>query len=111
MVGGSFESGKEFGEKAKTMSWEGFPAVMDAQAEGLKKLISGISDKDYEGKIVDLPPIGKGPIGEMLVNTSLKFLTAYRMQLFLYAKMNGAAALDTWDCWRGVANPQKAAAK
>jgi hypothetical protein len=50
-------------------------------------------------------------LGEALIELVLKTATAYRMQLFLYAKASGSAQLTSSDCWQGVAAKQKAAAQ
>lgn len=107
---GSFDAVKPYREEAATMPAERFPQAMDRQAAALEEFLAGVSDADFQDRDVSLPPIMVGKLGEALVNASLKFLAAYRMQLFLYAKMTGARDLDTWDCWRGMTNPQKAAA-
>ena len=43
------------------------------------------------------------PLGRALLEMPLKWMTAYRMQLFLYAKAAGAVDLTTADNWRGAA--------
>ncbi len=107
---GSFEAVKPYSAAAAQISPAEFPAAMDRQAAALKEFLTGIPDAEFENRDVSLPPIMVGKLGEALVNASLKFLAAYRMQLFLYAKMAGAKDLDTWDCWRGMENPGKKAA-
>lgn len=106
-LAGTFEAMKPLVEAARTMPPSEFPAAMDRQAAALRDLVGSLSDDDYRSRPVTLPPVATGALGEVLVNTSLKFLTAYRMQLFLYAKMAGVETLDTWDCWRGQTNPHK----
>jgi hypothetical protein len=41
-------------------------------------------------------------LGRALVETTLKWLTAYRMQLFLYAKASGNEKIGTANNWAGV---------
>ena len=54
----------------------------------------------------DLPNLGKLYWGEevdldiAVVEVPLKWLVAYRMNLFLWAKESGANHLDRTDCWR-----------
>lgn len=110
-LAGSFEAVKPYAQAAASMPAEEFPAAMDRQAAALKEAIEGVSDADYAERDMTLAPMIQGKLCEALTNTSLKFLTAYRMQLFLYAKASGAADLDTWDCWRGQTNPKKTAAQ
>ncbi len=54
----------------------------------------------------DLPHLGRLHWGEevdlrmAVVEVPLKWLTAYRMNLFLWTKESGAHTLDRSDCWR-----------
>ncbi len=41
-------------------------------------------------------------LGAALVNFPLKFLAAYRMQLFLYLKSTLTEELTTMNCWFGM---------
>lgn len=43
--------------------------------------------------------------GAALINMPLKCLVAYRMQLFLYAKLVGLTELGSANCWVGVDMP------
>ncbi len=112
MLAESAEPIKPLAEAASRMTAAEFPAAMDRQAAALKELFAEVSDDDYENRHIvmpstNTPPTVQGKLCELLVNRSLKFLAAYRMQLFLYAKMTGAKDLDTWDCWRGIENPAR----
>jgi hypothetical protein len=51
-------------------------------------------------KEVEMPWKGKMPLGAAIINAPVKWLTTYRMQLFLYLKMNGRPELATGDAWR-----------
>ena len=48
------------------------------------------------------------PLGAAILNGPAKWLAAYKMQLFLYAKASGAPELKTSNLWRG-ADPKPAA--
>ncbi|MCZ7643703.1 MAG: hypothetical protein M5U26_00220 [Planctomycetota bacterium] len=87
--------------KTKEMPPEAFPAEIDAQGERLEKLIAGIPEADYQGRGVTLPNGMNLPLGEALMMFGLKFLTAYKMQFFLYIKANGVSNIGTSNCWMG----------
>ena len=83
------------------LPFEGFPAAMDAQVAKVESLSAAVSDADLQTRLVKLPWGATMPLGEALVSTALRFLTAYRMQLFLHLKAHGQTALNTRDCWLG----------
>ncbi len=78
-----------------------FPKAMDRQMRELKALLGRIPEREFETRKVVLPWGFRGTLGAVLMNTSFKWLVAYRMQLFLYAKAAGASQLSTSDCWMG----------
>lgn len=92
---------------APEMKLEDFPAAMDRQLAALEKLLEPLSEEDLESRRVPLPWGTESTLGEALVNTSLKFLAAYRMQLFLQLKVGGVQPLDTFNCWLGCDRPGK----
>jgi hypothetical protein len=110
-LAGTFEAFMPHAKATEKMTAAELAAALDRQLVALKALIGGIPDADYEGKDLAIPPVVSGKTCEVLVNTTLKFMTAYRMQLFLYAKAAGAKEIDTWDCWRGQTRPPAAARK
>lgn len=81
-----------------TMKFEDFSARMDEQMEKIRNLLAGITDDELLTKKVNLPWRETTTLGEALMETSLKWMTAYKMQLFLYLRMNGLE-VDTGDCW------------
>jgi hypothetical protein len=78
-----------------------FPAEMDRQAEYMRRRFAAWTDADLVSRIVWTPPGGEMPLFKALITTVLGFLTAYRMQLFLYARQNGAD-VGTVDNWVGL---------
>jgi hypothetical protein len=110
-VAGTY-SGAEWDElekKSQSITVDNFGAAMKRQAREIGKLLSKIDDaalrkrksKTWDGMSLSL--------GAVLIGIVLKFLTAYRMQLFLYAKASGASHLGTSDCWAGKAMKKKKA--
>ncbi len=92
-------------EKASTMAAAEFPERMEAQLEECRKIVAGLSDEDLGNRRVTLPWGEEGILGPVLVSLCLRFLTAYRMQLFVYAKAGGHPELSTYNCWMGIDAP------
>ncbi len=104
IVRGNWELAKDFRVKAEKMQAHEFPRAMDAQARSLESLFADLLPEDFERE-VRFPWGAQAKLGEGLINTTLKFLTAYRMQLFLYAKIAGVKDLSTMNCWMGMDTP------
>ncbi len=79
---------------------ECFPEAMDMQMEEIARLFTRITEDDLYTKIVVYPWRARAPLGEAIIETSIKWLAAYKMQLFLTMKMAGGNdELSTLDCW------------
>jgi len=77
-----------------------FIPAMDAQIELATKLFDSITEDDLQNKIVDYPWGEKAPLGEAIIATCIKWLTAYKMQLFMNLKLSSEEKLGTPDLWR-----------
>ena len=85
---------------SKTMPHEQFLAAMDAQLVSIKDLFDQISDDDLFQKEITYPWSGsKDSLGEGIIATSVKWLAAYKLQLFLFIKLSGDQKLSTADAW------------
>ena len=78
-----------------------FLGTLDREVDGFIKLVNSFKESDFTTKQATLPTGQKVKVGTALLNFGLKFLTAYRMQLFLYLKA-GQPELSTLNCWVGV---------
>jgi hypothetical protein len=96
----NFEFYKELSDAALNFKAENFDAAMDAQLNSIKKLFEKFNDADLLSKNVMMPFGEKLPLGEAIIKTTVKHLTGYRMQLFLYLKILGIQ-LNTVNCWLG----------
>ena len=83
-----------------TLTIENFPARIDQQWEEIKVYMNEITEEDLMQKEVEMPWKEKMPLGAAIINAPVKWLATYRMQLFLYLKMNGRPELATGDAWR-----------
>lgn len=85
---------------SKTMAHEQFLTVMDEQLITIKNLFNQVSEDDLLHKEITYPWSGvKAPLGEAIIATSIKWLAAYKLQLFLFIKLCGDKQLATADAW------------
>ena len=92
----------------KELGPEEIPAAIEAEEQEIRRLMDGLSESDLQ-RPTDMQDMGQWTLGSWIQGTGLKFATAYKMQLFLYAKAAGNKNLDTWDAWMdtgGVPRPQ-----
>jgi hypothetical protein len=95
--------------EAKQVEPATFAKAMDRQLSAITKLLKPFTDAKLAKKATKTWSGQKLTLGEAMVEMVLKTLTAYRMQLFLYAKASGASQLGTSDCWHGKAAKAKKA--
>jgi hypothetical protein len=94
--------GQYFGEKtavSKQLTPEMFLAAMDEQMNDIHEVFSKISEEDLYQKEITYPWGAKGPLGEGIINTTIKFLAAYKLQLFISIKLCSDQQLGTADAW------------
>jgi hypothetical protein len=105
MVAGSWEGAEEAEHASDALPAEAVPAALDRQMADLHALLAPLSPADFLEREAELPWGQRVKLGRALVDTALKTLVAYRMQLFLYAKGMGNHALGPSNCWVGVDRP------
>lgn len=99
IIAGDWSVGTPANEATKNMPASDFPRNMRWQCEEVARMVRSANPVALENDIMSFPwgePMKKG---EALVNHPLRFLTGYRMQLFLYLKSAGAGHLATKDLW------------
>lgn len=84
---------------AQQMQHEQFLPLMDDQIEMVKNLFDQITEEDLHQKEVSYPWGAKAPLGEAIITTTIKWLAAYKLQLFLYVKLCTDQKLGTADAW------------
>ena len=99
---GNFDRYQELSKASESVTAEGFGAAMDAQADQLKSFFAELSDESFEKGEGMHPLDGKMPLAFALVEVPLKWMVAYRMQLFLYCKAAGNDTIWSPNCWGGV---------
>lgn len=98
---------KPYTESVQQMTAEEFPAAMEKQKEEITRMINSIPEEDFATKEVKRPTGEVMTLGLGIIRMPLSWLTAYRMQLFLYAKQSGAPDLATSNNWSGMDRPKK----
>jgi hypothetical protein len=92
----------EYKDQVADMEAAAFPETMDHQKVQIREYFAGVDDRTLETIEAKLPGAGAMPLDVAIMNGPLKWLTAYRMQLFLYAKASGAPGLGTANAWAGI---------
>jgi len=87
--------------QAKSMTTDQFPEFMEQQAQEIEAYFRDLPENLLESVQVKMPWGETFPLGYAIVNAPAKWLPAYKMQLFLYAKQNGIE-LVTANVWRGT---------
>lgn len=108
MSAGSWSVFREHSEQVKDMPAADFPAAMQRQKEELTRFFAASSEEELRTREVPMPGGAMLPFGVAILNGPFKWLAAYKMQLFLYAKATGATELRTSNLWRGT-DPKPAA--
>jgi len=93
---------REYGERVAEMPGEEFPAAMERQKKEIADFFANVSEETLALQQAPMPGGGMLPLGAAILNGPLKWLAAYKMQLFLYAKAAGAMELKTQNLWRGT---------
>ena len=93
----------EMREKTKehwqTLTIQNFSARLDEQLVAIEEFMSEVTDEDLFTKEIELPWKEKMTLGAAIINCPIKWLAAYRMELFVYLKTNGKADLGTKEAW------------
>lgn len=92
------ETYKEITQNSKTVNYNNFKQRIDGELLKIKEVFEKFSDDDLLTKEVLLPWQQPMILGQAITDTIIKWLSGYKMQLFIYMKQNGIK-LDTGDCW------------
>jgi hypothetical protein len=86
-------------EYRSSLTRENFNERLDKQLEDIKVHFAEITEEDLMTKEVTLPTRETMPLGVAIITAPIKWLAAYRMELFLYLKMNGNSTIGTKEAW------------
>ena len=96
---------KLFGElaaAAKAIPVEEFPDRMRGQKAAIEAFFDSVTEAELASREVKLPGGAVQPLGLAIINAPLKWLAAYKLQLFLHAKATSAPEIGTANAWRGI---------
>jgi hypothetical protein len=82
-----------------TVNRENFIRKLDVQLDEIRSYMNSITEQDLLTRIVELPNKEKMPLGAAIINAPIKWLAAYRMEVFVYLKMNGRHDISTREAW------------
>jgi hypothetical protein len=89
----------EIRKKRLEVTLENFNTHLDKQLDEIKKFMQIITEDELLHKEVELPNKEKMMLGAAIINAPIKWLSVYRMELFLYLKMNGRPDISTREAW------------
>lgn len=93
------EQRAELREHNKSVTIQDFPLRLDKQWETIQQVMAGVTEEDLMNKEVELPWKEVMPLGSAIINAPIKFLAVYRMELFVYLKLNGHTEIGTKEAW------------
>jgi hypothetical protein len=105
-VEGSYDSFKRAAARAADMPGEEFPAAMERQKRELSDLFASLTDGELATREAVEPTGDRVKLARAMLDMPLRWLTGYRMQLFLYAKAAGNDRIGTANCWAGIDWPR-----
>ena len=107
---GSFQWFAENNERFQALKAEEIPGELDKEIAEMERLFGQITEDQFQNAEVTVGDMGHYTLRGWLMETTLKFLTAYKLQLFLYLKAAGATHINTLDAWRRDGSPEPASA-
>ncbi len=87
-------------ESAPIVTLENAEIIFENEIALVNELFDKMTEEDLTSKEVTYPWGAKDLLGVAIIETSIKWLTGYKMQLFLSIKMVSEEALTTPDLWR-----------
>ncbi len=102
MFDGNWDRYRALSEGADALEAAGFGAAMDKQADGLREFFGELTDEAFETRPAKTPLGEELPLGRTLLELPVKWMTAYRMQMYLYCKQAGNDEIWTPNCWAGI---------
>lgn len=100
-IEGSWDAYRRCRDAVAEMTGDRFPAEIDSQLERIRDVLAPLSDQDLLERKAKNPAGVELSLAQALYDMPIRWLIAYRMQLFLYAKALGAD-VATPDNWYGV---------
>jgi hypothetical protein len=99
---GNWRIFNEYAKALESMSGDTFPEALNRQRDEIREFFAGINEEELLTRQARLPTGVVQNLGLALINGPLKWLSAYKLQLFLYAKATGARDIGTSNAWAGI---------
>lgn len=99
--GSDWKLWKPYMENQANLQPSEFLAAMDEQIAEITRMINSFAEEDFLNMEVKHPNGEIFTLGHGIMTMPFAWLTAYRMQLFLYLKQSGVADLSTSNNWQG----------
>jgi hypothetical protein len=93
-------------ERNKETTLENFSSVLDEREVEFKEVMDKFTDEEL-AKVINMHGQGEKTKGAYLIDSALRNLSAYKMQLFLYIKASGNTAINSSNLWGGIDTPAK----
>jgi hypothetical protein len=102
---GDYKIFVEMLEGTRFMKPEDFPAAMRKQKADIEQYFAEVSEEKLATHQASIPGGGTAPLAVAFLNGPLKWLTGYKLQLFMYAKAAGNEFISTPNAWAGIDRP------
>ena len=89
----------ELKAKREAITIDNFSTVLDEQMRIIEQYMADITEDELYSREVEMPSKEKMVLGAAIINGPIKWLAAYRMDLFMFLKMNGKFELGTKEAW------------
>lgn len=110
-IDGGFIRADAWAEKVNKADWEQLPALYDEAAKTIRSEFERTPTGDFFNKQADLGGGIKRTPAEAAILGAMRYLPAYRLQMFLYAKDCGVKNINSYNVWRGEDMPPELAAQ
>ncbi len=102
IVSGDGNAFMNYGNRVGDITVSNFAQALDDQSTAMKEMFDGLTD---ELLAEEISVWGQTQSRAIFLLDCLKMLTAYKLQLFLYAKAAGNHAIGTSNVWAGMDMP------
>lgn len=102
MIDGGWDRYQELAAASAELGAGEILSALDAQAAGLEEVYGALTDEAFAGQEAKSPRGETMALGKALMEHPVKWMTAYKLQLFLYCRMAGNDDIWTPNCWGGV---------
>ncbi len=102
MIDGGWDRYQALAAASAELSAEEILPALDAQAAGLEEAFGALTDEAFASQEASSPMGEKMTLGKALLEHPVKWMTAYKLQLFMYCKLAGNDQIWTPNCWGGV---------